>query len=34
VLGWAGNAAVLALLLLSVLQVASGTYNPFIYFRF
>ncbi|HVP59250.1 MAG TPA: MBOAT family protein [Myxococcaceae bacterium] len=34
VLGWAGNGAVLALLLLSVLQVASGTYNPFIYFRF
>jgi alginate O-acetyltransferase complex protein AlgI len=34
VLGWAGNVAVMALLLLSVLQIASGTYNPFIYFRF
>jgi alginate O-acetyltransferase complex protein AlgI len=34
VLGWAGNGAVLALLVLSVFQVASSTYNPFIYFRF
>src|SRR5262249_24977381 len=32
--GWLRDAAVLGLLLLSVLQVASGTYNPFIYFRF
>ncbi len=31
---WARDAAVVALLLLSTLQVASGTYNPFIYFRF
>jgi alginate O-acetyltransferase complex protein AlgI len=34
VLGWAGNGAVVALLVLSCLQVASSTYNPFIYFRF
>jgi len=32
--GWLRDAAVLGLLFLSVLQVASGTYNPFIYFRF
>ena len=32
--GWFRDAAVLGLLFLSVLQVASGTYNPFIYFRF
>jgi len=31
---WLRDAAVLGLLCLSVLQVASGTYNPFIYFRF
>jgi hypothetical protein len=32
--GWVRDAVVLGLLFLSVLQVASGTYNPFIYFRF
>jgi alginate O-acetyltransferase complex protein AlgI len=32
--GWLRDAVVLGLLFLSVLQVASGTYNPFIYFRF
>ena len=32
--GWLRDAAALGLLFLSVLQVASGTYNPFIYFRF
>jgi len=32
--GWLRDAAVLGLLFLSILQVASGTYNPFIYFRF
>jgi alginate O-acetyltransferase complex protein AlgI len=32
--GWLRDAAVLGLLFLSVLQVASGSYNPFIYFRF
>jgi alginate O-acetyltransferase complex protein AlgI len=31
---WAADAAVLGLILLSTLQVASGTYNPFIYFIF
>jgi alginate O-acetyltransferase complex protein AlgI len=31
---WADNAAVVALALLSLLQVASGTYSPFLYFRF
>ena len=34
ILGWAGTCAVTALMVLSLLQVASGTYNPFIYFRF
>jgi hypothetical protein len=31
---WADNAGVLALAVLSLLQVASGTYSPFLYFRF
>jgi hypothetical protein len=31
---WADNAAVVALAALSLLQVASGTYSPFLYFRF
>jgi hypothetical protein len=33
-LGWADNAAILGLAGLSVLQVAAGTYSPFLYFRF
>src|SRR5262249_9540250 len=32
--GWLRDVAVLGLFFLSILQVASGTYNPFIYFRF
>jgi D-alanyl-lipoteichoic acid acyltransferase DltB (MBOAT superfamily) len=31
---WADNAAVTGLAALSLLQVASGTYSPFLYFRF
>lgn len=31
---WADTAAVLCLAILSLLQVASGTYSPFLYFRF
>jgi transposase len=31
---WADNAAVIGLAALSLLQVASGTYSPFLYFRF
>ena len=34
VAAWAGVALVLALLLLSVIELAAGTANPFIYFRF
>ena len=33
-LAWGRDLAVVGLLLLSTMQVASGTYNPFIYFRF
>jgi alginate O-acetyltransferase complex protein AlgI len=33
-LAWGRDLAIVGLLLLSTMQVASGTYNPFIYFRF
>ena len=32
--GLARDCAMVGLLLVSAMQVASGTYNPFIYFRF
>jgi hypothetical protein len=31
---WMDNAAILALFTLALLQVAGGTYSPFLYFRF